>query len=93
MIFFLGESKYRHPNSVYPKIKFAVEDCKTSLLFIHQRFLRTLLVLCSTIFYIYMPLKSNATQVVLRLNFNSYGHIMAVGDAHMFPGFLTPVLA
>ena len=23
---------------------------------------------------------------------NSHGHIMAVGDAHMFPGFLTPVL-
>ena len=23
---------------------------------------------------------------------NSYGHIMAVGNAHVFPGFLTPVL-
>ena len=23
---------------------------------------------------------------------NSYGHIMVVGDAHVFPGFLTPVL-
>ena len=23
--------------------------------------------------------------------FNSQGHIMAVGDAHVFPGFLTPV--
>ena len=26
------------------------------------------------------------------LPFNSYGHIMAVGDAYVFPGFLTPVL-
>ena len=25
-------------------------------------------------------------------HFNSQGHIMAVGDAHAFPGFLTPVL-
>ena len=25
-------------------------------------------------------------------HFNSYGHIMAVGDAQVFPGFLTPVL-
>ena len=25
-------------------------------------------------------------------HFNSEGHIMAVGDAYMFPGFLTPVL-
>ena len=25
-------------------------------------------------------------------HFNSLGHIMAVGDAHVFPGFLTPVL-
>ena len=25
-------------------------------------------------------------------HFNSYGHIMAVGDAYVFPGFLTPVL-
>ena len=24
-------------------------------------------------------------------HFNSYGHIMAVNDAHVFPGFLTPV--
>ena len=28
---------------------------------------------------------------VLR-HFNSKGHIMAVGDAYVFPGFLTPVL-
>ena len=26
------------------------------------------------------------------LGFNSYGHITAVGDAHVFPGILTPVL-
>ena len=25
------------------------------------------------------------------LYFNSSGHILAVGDAHVFPGFLTPV--
>ena len=25
-------------------------------------------------------------------HFNSYGHIMGVSDAHVFPGFLTPVL-
>ena len=25
-------------------------------------------------------------------HFNSLGHIMAVGDAYVFPGFLTPVL-
>ena len=25
-------------------------------------------------------------------HFNSYGHIMVVGDAYVFPGFLTPVL-
>ena len=25
-------------------------------------------------------------------HFYSYGHIMTVGDAHVFPGFLTPVL-
>ena len=25
-------------------------------------------------------------------HFNSYGHIMAVGEAHVFPGFLTPVI-
>ena len=32
--------------------------------------------------------------VVLEFNatFNSEGHIMAVGDAHVFPDFLTPVL-
>ena len=33
--------------------------------------------------------------VVFRFNAtvnNSYGHIMAVGDAHVFPGFLTPVV-
>ena len=29
---------------------------------------------------------------ILGLTFNSYGHIMAVRDAHVFPGFLTPVL-
>ena len=25
-------------------------------------------------------------------HFNSQGHIMAVGDAYVFPGFVTPVL-
>ena len=28
----------------------------------------------------------------LERHFNSYGHIMAVGDPHVFPGFLTAVL-
>ena len=29
---------------------------------------------------------------LLVLGLNSYGHIMAVGDAHVFPGFLTLAL-
>ena len=28
----------------------------------------------------------------VKRHFNSHGHIMAVGEAHVFPGFLTPVL-
>ena len=50
----------------------------------------------------YLGKKSNPTRtlqeacrlVVLRFNatLTAKGHIMAVGDAHVFPGFLTPVL-
>ena len=32
------------------------------------------------------------TGLLVVLGFNSLGHIMAVGDAYVFPGFLTPVL-
>ena len=30
--------------------------------------------------------------ICVESHFNSYGHIMAVGDIHVFPGFLTPLL-
>ena len=30
--------------------------------------------------------------IEVKRHFNSLGHIMAVSDAHVFPGFLTPVL-
>ena len=30
--------------------------------------------------------------IVVYRYFNSLGHIMAIGDAHVIPGFLTPVL-
>ena len=30
--------------------------------------------------------------IEVKRHFNSKGHIMAVGDAHVLPGFLTPVL-
>ena len=36
--------------------------------------------------------KMNGWLVVLGFNATLTGHIMAVGDAHVFPGFLTPVL-
>ena len=34
----------------------------------------------------------NRWLIVLRFNTTLTGHIMAVGDAYVFPGFLTPVL-
>ena len=48
------------------------------------------LALHSRLFYLYSSRLIDCNGVQRR--FNSYGHTMAVGDAHVFPGFLTTVL-
>ena len=42
--------------------------------------------------YSKITIKTKVGCIEVLRHFNSTGHIMAVGDAHVFPGFLTPVL-